>query len=198
MKKKALMKNLARTAYNVGFGAKKHFLTYDIYRILPRFISLATTLIGVYQLSIWYENIKDETGKDLLSVSLIVVGIIGLVLDLLSSSKEQYNHVGKQMIKYYNELSDMYAIVETKNESDSSLEDIEVRRKQIQQEVDNCSLSNQAIFTHWFTHFGFFKTMQSDWVVKELNLGKFEKYPFFHFETLIGISILIAIIICIR
>ena len=36
--KKELLQQIARTAYNVGFGAKKHFATYDMVEKLPGII----------------------------------------------------------------------------------------------------------------------------------------------------------------
>ncbi|WP_242285179.1 SLATT domain-containing protein [Bacillus cereus group sp. BfR-BA-01394] len=195
MDKETLLHNIARTAYNIGFGGKKHFVTYDMYRVFPRLISIITTIIGVYQLSIWYKSVDNEGVKDFISISLIAVGIIGLVLDLLGDNKQEYNIVGKKMLRYFNELGDMYNDIKNQQGPVNNLEIYEQRRREISEDVDQCSLSDQAIFTHWWTHIAFFNTMQSNWVVKELKLGFKDRYPIFHIETLFLVIIVISCIL---
>ncbi|PFF51384.1 SLATT domain-containing protein [Bacillus cereus] len=198
MDKETLLHNIARTAYNIGFGGKKHFVTYDIYRVFPRLISILVTIIGVYQLSIWYKSVDNEGVKDFISISLIAVGIIGLVLDLLGDNKQEYNIVGKKMLRYFNELSDMYFEIKNQQGPINNWESYEQRRREIIDDVDQCSLSNQAIFTHWWTHIAFFKTMQSNWVIKELKLGFKDRYPIFHIETVIFLIIIVLLIVFIK
>ena len=42
MNRAALLKVIATTGYNVGFGAKKHFATFDMVEKLPGWIGLAS------------------------------------------------------------------------------------------------------------------------------------------------------------
>ncbi|MBU8803368.1 SLATT domain-containing protein [Bacillus spizizenii] len=193
MEKRTIKKSIAQTAYNIGFGGKKHFLTYDIYRVFPRLISILTTIIGVFQLSIWYESINNDKGKDFFSISIIAIGIIGLVLDLISDNKEKYNLAGRELLDYFNELRDMYNLIDN-DVSDEILQSTEQRRKEIVIEAKHISISNQAILTHWLTNISFFKSMQSQWIVKELDLKFKDKYPFLHFETIIFILIFILVV----
>ena len=51
MDKGALLKELATNGYNVGFGAKKHFATYDIVEKIPVTISVITFMVGLGQLA---------------------------------------------------------------------------------------------------------------------------------------------------
>ncbi|MGG0052304.1 SLATT domain-containing protein [Bacillus atrophaeus] len=193
MDKRTIKKSIAQTAYNIGFGGKKHFLTYDIYRVFPRLISILTTIIGVFQLSIWYESINNEKGKDFFSISIIAIGIIGLVLDLISDNKEKYNLAGRELLDYFNELRDMYNLIDSEV-TEEILQSTEQRRKEIVIEAKNISISNQAILTHWLTNISFFKSMQSHWIVKELDLKFKDKYPLLHFETLIFVLIFILVV----
>ena len=39
MRQEDLLNQIAETAYNVGFGAKKHFATYDMIEKLPGIIN---------------------------------------------------------------------------------------------------------------------------------------------------------------
>ena len=47
MKKTDLQNTIAWTGYNVGFGAKKNFATYDIMSKVPTVTSLLVTSIGI-------------------------------------------------------------------------------------------------------------------------------------------------------
>lgn len=60
MNKEDLLKHIAQTGYNIGYGAKKHFATYDIASKAPGTISFLTFGIGLYFLLI------DFTGKKIL------------------------------------------------------------------------------------------------------------------------------------
>ncbi len=43
MSQVALLKNIAETGYNVGFGGRKHWATYDIVEKVPGFIGFLGT-----------------------------------------------------------------------------------------------------------------------------------------------------------
>ena len=48
MKRDDLLKCIADTGYNVGFGAKKHFATYDLVEKSPGWISFLSIAFGIY------------------------------------------------------------------------------------------------------------------------------------------------------
>ena len=76
MTKQDLLKNIADTAYNVGFGAKKHFATYDITAKVPGFIGFVSTAVGVFGL------VFDLLSTKTLSAAFIVLGIMGICITL--------------------------------------------------------------------------------------------------------------------
>ncbi|TGM23610.1 SLATT domain-containing protein [Leptospira selangorensis] len=78
MNKKDLLKNIAESAYNIGFGAKVHFSTFDIVDKIPGFIGFLSLSIGILALFIPIFSAK------LLSGSLIILGIISLLIDRYS------------------------------------------------------------------------------------------------------------------
>lgn len=183
MEKYSLLKNIAETGYNIGFGGKKHFMTYDLYRIFPRLISCITIFVGIIQLTNFYKESIQTNISDLMSALLIIIGIIGLVIDFLSEKKDSYEVAGKQLLSLFNELRGMYHEVKNSGE-DIDLKDYYWRLKEIQKEFDEVSISKQAICTHIITHFGFFQVMQSKWIVEELNLTTKDKFPFLHWESI--------------
>ncbi|MEK4057362.1 hypothetical protein MHB84_27645 [Paenibacillus sp. FSL F4-0087] len=66
MNKDELLKLIATSGYNVYFGAKNHFATYDIIEKVPRAIALLGLLIGIWQL--WKPDI---------SYSQLIAGRVG-------------------------------------------------------------------------------------------------------------------------
>lgn len=193
LNKTNLLKNIAQCGYDIGFGGKKHFITYDLLRITPRLISVLTMILGVFQLLSWYKVNVNSGSQDAIAAALIAIGLIALVVDLMSDNKEEYNVVGKQLIMYFNELRRMHLTVISKDESDDFTVQI-TRLEEIVDEASKISISKQAICTHWLTHFGFFYVMQSKWVVDELKLNWRDKYPLFHLETMAFMVIVLMIL----
>lgn len=200
MEKRTLLKKIAETGYNIGFGGKKHFVTYDLYRIFPRLIGSVTIMIGIIQLTDLYKDFINPYVGDLLSALLIVVGVFGLVIDFSSENKERYEEAGKVLLRLFNELRNMYHEVESLPDN-SNLNSYNEEIKKITDEASLTAISRQAIGTHIITHFGFFQVMQSNWVVKELGLTRRDKFPFFHWESiflLIVVIVVIAVLIVIN
>ena len=50
MNKNNLKRYIAKTAYNVGFGAKKNFASYDIVRNLNQYTSILSMIVAVLAL----------------------------------------------------------------------------------------------------------------------------------------------------
>ena len=102
MNKNEFLKAVAETGYNVGFGAKKHFATYDIVEKTPGFISFFSMAFGIYALAF------DGLSTKFLSASFIVLGIIGLYIALYDSNKAEYEKSGIALTKLYNEIANLY------------------------------------------------------------------------------------------
>ena len=83
MDKAYLLKRIADTGYNVGFGAKKHFATYDIVEKAPGWIGFISLAIGVFALFI------DSLATKHISAVLIVAGISGLLVNAYAESKQK-------------------------------------------------------------------------------------------------------------
>ena len=102
MKKDDILRHIAETAYNVGFGAKKHFSTYDIVLKAPGLISFASLAFGIYSLII--QSLKIE----ILSATFITLGIIGLYVSFYDTKKEMYSAKGKDLTVLFNALKRLY------------------------------------------------------------------------------------------
>ncbi|XIH46844.1 hypothetical protein C1N65_27930 (plasmid) [Priestia aryabhattai] len=155
--KDALLKELATNGYNVGFGAKKNFATYDIITKIPGFISLVGLLIGVGQLA--YPKSPFNTG---ISTVLVMASIIGMAISPFNSEKDNYNQRGIDLTDLFNQLRRLYFKVQ--NSSASTFESEEQEMNSIMRQYYNLSMSNQIFGSDWYAHYKFFRQMQIDWI----------------------------------
>jgi hypothetical protein len=163
MNKNDLLKHIADTGYNVGFGAKKHFATYDIVEKMPGFISFISMVFGIYSLAFI------ELSTKFLSASILVLGIIGLYVSLYDSKKGTYADKGTELTKLFNELKVLY--LKVKSVSDEGLIDHQQTLSEIESRYYNSCINKQIFFSDWFAHYKFFWQHQIDWVNEQKNFS---------------------------
>ncbi|MBN8460675.1 MAG: SLATT domain-containing protein [Verrucomicrobia bacterium] len=156
MTQKDLLKLIAETGYNVGFGAKKHFATFDIVAKVPGVIGFVSTAVGIFGLVI------DCLSTKTLSAAFIVLGVMGLYISYRDHKKQAYDEVGKELTKRYDRLKEMYFEVKAREEQDFALYQEELRR--IKKECDDLSISEQILFSDWYAHYKFFWQHQIGWI----------------------------------
>src|SRR5690554_5857570 len=179
MNKEDLLKNIAETAYNVGFGAKKHFATYDIVEKTPGLISFFSMAFGIYAL------VFDKLSTKFLSASFIILGIIGLYITLYDSKKDIYEKNAIELTKLFNELRKLYFW--TKNSNEENLSQCEQDLSDLQNRFYQNCCSKQILFSEWYAHYKFFWQHQIDWVDEQLQF-KFlrDKVPLTFTLTIFG------------
>lgn len=191
MTKDKLLKNLATNGYNVGFGAKKHFASYDIITKFPYWISFVTLSVGVMQLGYPEFDYNKEV-----SIGLIITGIASLFLNFFNSDKNQYDLVGIELTQMYNGLRSLYYRVKGSEGTDFEAEEKEM--DELVNKFYSKAISRQVFLADWYGHFKFFGEMQVDWVDEQLNFKFFkDKIPnsFKIFVLLIIVIVLIALIL---
>lgn len=156
MTKDELLKSIAETGYNVGFGAKKHFATYDIVEKVPGLISFISLAFGIYALAF------NGLSTKFLSASFIVLGVIGLYISLYEHKKSEYMSFGIKLTQLYNGLANLYR--NTKDANDTDIEGLLAQLIQVQNEYYESCQGNQIIFSDWYAHYKFFWQYQVDWV----------------------------------
>jgi len=152
-----LLKELATHGYNVGFGAKKSFASYDIISKVPGCISLVGLIIGVGQLA--YPNSPFNTG---VSTVLVIASIIGMAMAPFNNDKENYNQRGVEMTRLFNKLRRLYLKVQ--GSSSASFEAEEREMESIMNQYYDITMSNQIFGSDWYAHYKFFRQMQIDWI----------------------------------
>lgn len=182
MDKNSLLKNIATTGYNVGFGAKKHFATYDIVEKAPGWISFISTAFGIYAL------IFDNLSTKFLSATFIIVGIVALYISFYDS--KAYKEAGKKLTQQFNCLRNLYCTVHSTDEAD--LIKYIQQLSAIENEYYNVSISKQITFSDWYAHYKFFWQHQIDWINEQKKFKLFrDKIPLsFTIVAFIGITII--------
>lgn len=187
MNKNNLKKYIAKTAYNVGFGAKKNFASYDIVRNLNEYISIISMIVAVLALVFEVFNAK------IISAILLIFGIIGLYISKFDKEIDEFEKFGIRYLQLYNKLEFLYHKINDTNESDyeSVISEIEL----IEKEYYDNNKSNQVYFSDWLAHFKFFYQFQSKWIVNELGLNFWkDKLP--NSLKFILIVMLIFLVLC--
>lgn len=163
MTKDDLLKLIAETGYNVGFGAKKHFATYDIVEKTPGLIGFISTAVGVFSLFIDALTIK------YLSATFIVLGVSGLYISFYDHCKMEYENAGKEITKIFNELKRLY--FKTKSCTDDQLPMLASELSGLENKFYQSSISKQILFSDWYAHYKFFWQHQIDWINEQKELS---------------------------
>lgn len=187
MKRNDLLKCIAETGYNVGFGAKKHFATYDLVEKSPGWISFISIAFGIYSLAF------KELSTSFLSASFTVLGVVGLYVSMYDAKKSDYEKAGVELTKIYNQLRALYYSVQSKSDSDD-LTNLISEYQQLESQYYSVGLSKQILFSDWYAHYKFFWQHQIEWVDEQKNFSFFrDKVPLSFYMFLV---VLIVMAIC--
>ena len=187
MNRSDFLKCIAETGYNVGFGAKKHFATYDLVEKSPGWISFISIAFGIYSLAF------KELSTSFLSASFTVLGVVGLYVSMYDAKKSDYEKAGVELTKIYNQLRALYYSVQSKSDSDD-LTNLISEYQQLESQYYSVGLSKQILFSDWYAHYKFFWQHQIEWVdeQKEFNFFR-DKVPLSFYVFLVAV---IVVAIC--
>lgn len=163
MDRASLLIKIADTAYNVGFGAKKHFATYDIVEKAPGWIGFLSLAVGVFALFV------DILATKHISAFLVVLGISSLLINAYRDTKQKYEETGRRLTVLFNNLKGLYLSVNASNKTDLDEEIDELNR--IEEEFYAISMSKQILFSDWYAHYKFFWQHQIDWVDEQKHFN---------------------------
>jgi hypothetical protein len=162
MQKEDLLKRIATSGYNVGFGAKKHFATFDIVQKAPGIIGFISMAIGIFALFV------DVLASKQMSGILIVSGVLAMLISLYNNEVDKYDKSGKKLTQIFNDLYSLYLEVKTTNNEDLNVytEKLAILEKDY---YSNC-ISKQILFSDWYAHYKFFWQHQIVWIDEQLKL----------------------------
>lgn len=170
MTKQDLLKRIARNGYNVGFGAKKNFATFDIVSKLPGWVSLTSLAVGIFAL------FHDELGTKNIVAAFIVFGISTMYISFYDNDKNKYESAGIKQTKIFNELEKLYYTA--KSQDLLSYDEIENKMSDLMDDFYSSTISKQIFGSNWYAHYKFFTEFEKRWVEDELKLRLFrDKIP---------------------
>ncbi|WP_151813336.1 SLATT domain-containing protein [Acinetobacter nosocomialis] len=162
MNKAELLRYIAETGYNVGFGAKKHLATYDLLEKMPGWIGFVSTAVGVLGLII------DAFSTKLVSAIFVIVGISGLYISFYDRDKNEYEKAGSALTSLFNELKSLYFDVKSLPDN-SDVSTYQAKLSDIEKRYLPLCISKQILFSTWYAHYKFFWEHQIDWIDEQLK-----------------------------
>jgi hypothetical protein len=188
MTKEDLLKQIAESAYNIGFGAKKNLATFDIVDKIPGILNFCALAIGILALVI------DELNIKIVSASLIILGVIGIYISKYDDKKDEYATSGSKITEMFNELKSLYHLVKAKSDDTNFDEDIS-KMKEIEDKFYSITIPKQILFSDWYAHYKFFWQWATHikWLESELKLTFWENKIPLSFLVFIGVVLLIFI-----
>ncbi len=181
MKKESILKLIATHGYNVGFGAKKHFATYDIIEKVPGWIGFISIVYGI--LSLKYSN---SFLSEHVPCFLTIFGVISLYASFYLHTKDDYEKVGKKLTAIYSKLQSLY--YEIKESNEEGFKDELDSADKLMEEFYEISITKQICFSDWYAHYKFFVQMQIDWIDEQKQFKLFkDKIPLSFMLTILAV-----------
>ncbi len=191
MNKENLLKLVAESGYNLGYGAKKHFATFDLIEKLPGWLGFFAFVIGIFAL--FTASLATPT----VSAWMLVFAVSTLYINGYNSEKANYDNCGKRLTGYYNDLRTLYYEVKSLPET-TNFAPFVVRHKEIYDAAFVQTVSKQILFSDWYAHYKFFWQQQIEWIDEQKHFKLFrDKIPLtFTFSVVLLASAIGAHIAC--
>lgn len=157
MTKQELLKYIAVAGYDVGFGAKKHFASYDIIEKSPGWLGFISLVGGVYSLFVPFWATTQ------VAALFVIFGVVSLYIGFYGADKARYEEVGKELTQAFHDLQVVYRDVKSMpDSSDFSKQLLQVQ--EVRRRVLVKSVSKQIFLSDWYAHYKFFWIAQIDWI----------------------------------
>jgi hypothetical protein len=170
MLKNDLLNHIASAGYNVGFGAKKTFATFDIVSKIPGWIgiiSLAVSILGLYM---------DEMSSKNIAAIFIILSIGSLYINFYDSDKSKYEEAGKKQTDIFRKIERLYYDAKSENQPDSVkyIQELDV----LMRDFDSTTITKQICGSNWYAHYKFYSEMEKRWIEDQLSLTFWkDKFP---------------------
>jgi len=165
MSEQTVNKQIAREYYNVIYGAKLNFASFDTCEKLPSFISFLSLAIGILALS--FESFDSK----ILASFLLIAGVVGLILKPREMQKEKYLDAGIKLTAISKKLELLHS------QSSSPEEERRLQLGTLQDEHHTILQPTPIFLTSWFAHYKLFSEHNNKWFCTELGLTWKDKIP---------------------
>lgn len=161
--RESLKKRSAHIGYSLGFGAKRHFATYDIVEKTPAYFGVFSFSVGIAFLIY-----KNDSLATFIGASSSVIGFALLYLNDYLNEKEKYINIGKQLNTLYGKVHAIYD--KSLSCEEDEIPKLEKELTEINDEFQKISIHKQVFLSNEFAHFKLFFESQPKWFVDELEL----------------------------
>lgn len=165
MDKDRLLKAIAEKGYDVVFGVKKTFATYDIASKGPGWIGFMSSAVGVLAL------IFDPLSAKFPSAILVIAGIAGLYLSFYRT--EEYEEAANAQLVLYNRLKSLYRSVQSGMDLGAARAEYDA----IESAYYSVTVGKQVFLSGWYAHYKLFAESQYDWMDEQIHFTWKDKWP---------------------
>lgn len=175
MDRDKLLRTIAETGYNVGFGARKTFATFDIVEKAPGWIGFFSFAIGTFAL------FSEAFAAKIPSALLLIAGVGSLYFGIYRAG--DYEKTAKHLLGLQNRLRNLYRSVQSGADIPASQVDLAA----IEADYYSVTVSKQVFLSDWYAHYKFFAQSQTDWMNEQLQFGFWkDKIPLSAKVTIVG------------
>jgi hypothetical protein len=169
--KQEFLRYVAEAGYDVGFGAKKHFASYDIIEKGPGWLGFISLVGGVYSLFV------PLLASTHVAAIFVIFGVVSLYIGFYGSDKTRYEEAGKELTQGFHELQVIYRTGKSMPDG-ADFSGLLKQVQDIRSRVLSKSVSKQIFLSDWYAHYKFFWIAQIDWI-HEIRPFKFwrDKIP---------------------
>lgn len=160
-----LLKLIAEKGYDVLFGVKKTFATYDIVSKGPGWIGFLSLAVGVFAL------IYDPLSAKLPSAILVIAGIASLYISFYNA--EEYERSANDQLSVYNRLKALYLSVQSGADPATAKAEYDT----IDAHYYTTTMSKQIFLSGWYAHYKLFAETQIDWMEEQKQFTWKDKWP---------------------
>lgn len=165
MDKDRLLRLIAEKGYDVLFGVKKTFATYDIVSKGPGWIGFVSLAVGVFAL------IYDPLSAKLPSAILVIAGIASLYISFYRA--EEYERSANNQLSIYNRLKSLYLSVQSGSDPVVAKTEYDT----IDADYYTTTMSKQIFLSGWYAHYKLFAETQIDWLEEQRQFTWKDKWP---------------------
>lgn len=180
MNQEQLLKLIACAGYDIGFGAKKHFATFDIIEKGPGWLGFISLVGGIYGLFVPLLSAQHAAAV------FVVFGVVSLYIGLYGSEKAKYEEVGRTLTKAFHDLHTLYRTVESQP-AGTDMTPFVTQLETLRAGVLSVGISKQIFLSDWYAHYKFFWQAQVDWIS--------EKRPFSFFRDKIPLTVYAVLLV---
>ena len=191
MNKEDIIYQIATSAYNAGFGAKKSFASLDMATKGPNVIGWLLMTVGIVGL------VNKWIASEYVSAATLCIGALTYYLSVQRRDLKKWEASGVKLTQIRDELGILCAEVKA-TKPDMDLTSYTTRLQSLQSSIAETSVTQQMNFSGWFAHFKFFGEAQIKWIDDELKFKLFrDKIPaslYLFIACLLLVSVLIRIL----